>query len=396
MARPTATMTATRSSHASTPDVQPVVTASRISVDIGFKLKGLSNYTSWSIRVKILLSSLGCWDNDTDQPFESSIAHNAILHNTDENTLQVLLDKTNAIECWDALKDKYRGDSTAAKMKSMQELVAFRFNSCTDSEFAAFKEISRNFLAAFNKPIEPANFITMIAMAHLPQKLNSVRIHMQSRSNLTFEDMEKEIASEVALTRSSSALVASSRKCQHNRDEPTCWTCHPEKRPKNKNNNPKHRRGSQQGTSSSSSSANNKIKQKQRHALLLISEVKENQPMTSTWIIDSGASEHVTCDPTLLSRVNNNNSTSLTVATGENLIVNSIGEIDAKFENTELVLKGVLASSSISYNLISVAKLTEKGLTVKFTNGTCTITKDGALLLRAKRQDGLFKVTLQH
>lgn len=372
----------------------PAPVSSRISVDIGFKLKGATNYTLWRYRIKLLLGSLDWWNHQADMPMEGMHVHNAIVHNVDNVNLEQLVDEPTAVGAWKFLHDRYRSTTTATRVQTLQEVMDFRFSAVNDTEFAALKEIGRKFESAYGANLSAKELIMMMGLARLPHRLDAVRVSLQSRPSLTLDIVEKEVLNESALSKSSSALAVNgnSFKCPHNRKKDSCWTCTPSSKPKNKKGN----KGKQNPKSSKSSNSTGESANANRQALLMIAQNTAPSKGTSEWVIDSGASEHFVSDPGLLTRISNTSASSLTVASGETVSVQSCGEIDVSYENAEFTLKDVVASSDIAYNLISVAKLTEKGLVVKFNKSACHILKDGKLIMEAKRKENLYSISLSH
>ncbi|KAM2669596.1 hypothetical protein EV1_005625 [Malus domestica] len=77
--------------------------------------------------------------------------------------------------------------------------------------------------------------------------------------------------------------------------------------------------------------------------------------MNNTWIIDSGATEHMTCDSRQVPSLKTSTQTVVNVAKGNDVPV--IGEGTVSFSDT-MKLDTVLVVPSLNYNLLSVAQIT--------------------------------------
>ncbi|XP_077251841.1 uncharacterized protein LOC143891076 [Tasmannia lanceolata] len=75
----------------------------------------------------------------------------------------------------------------------------------------------------------------------------------------------------------------------------------------------------------------------------------------NSWIIDSGATDHIVCSPSLLSSVSPATSASVKLPNGNLAPVLHVGTV---ILSNDLVLNQVLCVPSFSYNLLSVKKLT--------------------------------------
>ncbi|CAN1749521.1 hypothetical protein LINPERHAP1_LOCUS3740 [Linum perenne] len=76
-----------------------------------------------------------------------------------------------------------------------------------------------------------------------------------------------------------------------------------------------------------------------------------------TWIIDSGASDHVVCSASLLYSCKAVTSLSVTLPNGNRVPVSHIGSVKI---TDEIIVHDVLVISGFSFNLLSVSKLTSQ------------------------------------
>ncbi|CAB0007815.1 unnamed protein product [Nesidiocoris tenuis] len=119
--------------------------------------------------------------------------------------------------------------------------------------------------------------------------------------------------------------------------------------------------------------------------------VHENKTASSDWILDSGASSHMTNDVTQLhSKISSD--AVISVANQEN-------SMRAKFqgtvEGTNCSLHNVLYVPELSKNLLSVPALTSRGAKVIFADDDVRVIKDDEVILEGqKTRNGLFEIKL--
>lgn len=90
--------------------------------------------------------------------------------------------------------------------------------------------------------------------------------------------------------------------------------------------------------------------------LSLFSNASINSVFTKPWILDSGATDHITSDSTFLSETKFPSIPSVNLPTGSSAPITSIGDMSF---NSNITLKNVLCVPSFRLNLMSVSKLTK-------------------------------------
>lgn len=112
---------------------------------------------------------------------------------------------------------------------------------------------------------------------------------------------------------------------------------------------------------------------------------------TKTWIVDSGASDHITGSVELLSNIRPAGSNlTINLPTGAVSKITHVG--DVKLENG-LILSNVLLVPQFKHNLLSIHKLArDNNCDIQFTPQACKIvnTKSGVLEAMATVKDGLY------
>lgn len=107
----------------------------------------------------------------------------------------------------------------------------------------------------------------------------------------------------------------------------------------------------------------------------------ENKRVAGAWYIDSGASSHMCSDRILFQNLSlNGEFGAITIANGTSMSILGKGDVNLKVGSDESLvaqLSDVLFSPELDNNLISVKKLTEKGLAVFFENENCYLLRPG-------------------
>ena len=89
------------------------------------------------------------------------------------------------------------------------------------------------------------------------------------------------------------------------------------------------------------------------------SQPNNQNGFNSTWFLDSGASTHMTNDPSLITDMKLPEADYVTVANGERVRVVGSGDIRCSFDDCVVVFKDVLVIPNLNVNLISVRRLDE-------------------------------------
>ncbi|MCQ7056703.1 hypothetical protein M9Y08_18255, partial [Clostridioides difficile] len=99
---------------------------------------------------------------------------------------------------------------------------------------------------------------------------------------------------------------------------------------------------------------------------------------TSSWVVDTGATDHVCCSMQGFRQTRQLSKGEITITLGNatRVAVVSVGDVHLSFHNSVLVLKNVLYVPSFRKNLISVSKLMMDGYSVVFSNNVVIMRND--------------------
>ncbi|KAK9727921.1 hypothetical protein QE152_g18944 [Popillia japonica] len=104
----------------------------------------------------------------------------------------------------------------------------------------------------------------------------------------------------------------------------------------------------------------------------------------NSWILDSGSTDHMCCH---LSKFKDfkEKETIIEVAGGERLLSTGFGNIDFTISTYEITLLNVLYVPNLKCNLISVNKMTERGLEVIFSKDSAEVRLNKETILKTKK-----------
>jgi len=111
---------------------------------------------------------------------------------------------------------------------------------------------------------------------------------------------------------------------------------------------------------------------------------------TGDWIIDSGASRHLTAHRELLEDYITVVYTSITIGNRKEIMAVGQGNITLHIDSGIISLPGVLHVPNIGSNLISIASIVDKGFQVEFTAKGCVVSKGNTERVIGKGQGNVY------
>ena len=126
------------------------------------------------------------------------------------------------------------------------------------------------------------------------------------------------------------------------------------------------------------------------------SQPNNQNGFNSTWFLDSGASTHMTNDPSLITDMKLPEADYVTVANGERVRVVGSGDIRCSFDDCVVVFKDVLVIPNLNVNLISVRRLDESKCRLSFSQGKCQVSLPNGTIINGWLSDKmLYEVSLK-
>jgi hypothetical protein len=418
-------------------DAPAGVTASVKTLQINFPLTGQETYAYWSFKMVLMLKANALWNSTFSCPLESDLVMHGIVSNASEPIAKLLMDQETAVGSWNLLKLKFAGESVVQQIQSLKSLVGFSFSSNPSqlqADLAALKEHGRSLTAACgskcNESIKIANLITLVTLAALPTQYSAVRAVIENEadkcgtliefsaleSKLLREQQSLGLRSDVKMDTAMFSAKSATPKCPHGRtvtQASPCWKCNPELRPvctpcKAANVKFYHKEGSRfclQLEKKSASpavalTASSVVSRSRSYAQVAAGVpapaalMATDKLPANTWILDSGATQHMTNDAQSVTALCHQSS-SVCIADGSQMQAIGTGTVEFRHDGNTATLNSVLVCPQLSSNLLSVSKLADSGHLVSFSDSACIISKAGKKVLVANRTGSLYSLELK-
>ncbi|KAA6413812.1 MAG: hypothetical protein FRX48_02174 [Lasallia pustulata] len=107
------------------------------------------------------------------------------------------------------------------------------------------------------------------------------------------------------------------------------------------------------------------------------------------WIVDSGASHHMTSDPSLFMDLRPYD-TDVCIANGMTIKATGIGNAQVRVGEGELMFRDTLYVPELDVNLLSIGAASNQGITVEFKHDTVTFQKDKLLVATAQQFGSIY------
>jgi len=381
-------------------------------------LKGATNYQTWKVQVRMALIRENLWHivNGTEQaPAPDSSDYSkfsarrdkalaTIVLTLDPELIYLIGDAEDPIKVWKELENTYQKKSVANKFSLRKKLINTKFQTGTSLQNHAkiFSETYSS-LAAIGEPLDNDDKVFYL-LCSLPESFDMVVTTIENCEKLPdFQVVlqkllahEKKIEERKNDSESSNALIIkkdkNKRKCNHCKKighfAKQCWILHPElKKPR------------------LSKEVVNKVspdnsKQDDLDCVGLVAHYAfaSNDISAKTWIVDSGATSHMTNNRNLFTTFQSCDGENVCVGDGHTLTVEGKGKVNISFKlknnNVQkLQLNDVLYIPEISYNLLSISKSTEKGIKTNFAeNECCFMNFENKVIAIAKKENNLYKL----
>lgn len=382
-----------------------------------------NNYSVWSYKMKILLKKEKVWSVIVDdEPQEQNDgwdenneqALSSIALNVDNTQISLIRNAESAKEAWNILKNHHEKPSLSSTVFLLKKLCTLKLAENGDmiqhiSEFNG----AIDKLAALGESLKDKLQAAMLLVS-LPSSYNYLITALENRPEAEFtselvkskliEEHKKRVDSQEIFDNSESVLKVVHDYKKSNNNKQTCYFCkktghiRPEcrkfarwlERQKLKEESAKHVMEDEVDFS------NMAVHRTSECCLYGSVENKEK-----SWIIDSGASSHMTNSKEFFINFNENTKGSVTLADNLSILkVRGSGKVilNCEFNGNKsltLNLSNVLYVPDLASSLISVKKLIKDGYTVKFNKWEeCIIRKEKDVQGVAYLSPDLFELRL--
>lgn len=359
----------------------------------------MDNYATWATRMKLLLVRKDLWAETQsevvlDQRKNEKALAEIGLHVKDHH-LPLVASCTQAHELWSRFEDIYKSKGQARKIQLRKELNTLRKEPGEAvSKYVARAKALQSDLAAIGHRVSEED-VSYSILAGLPKEYEVVASILEAQDGEMTTDrilpkllmVEQRLEREVAIESEGSAFTtkgatkgAPSRFAPSNRVKGSkkkdieCYFCGKRGHMKKDCFKWKSERGDHQG-------------QALNAGVALIVKHDDN-----SWIIDSGASHHMTGDKSVLINYKML-ARPIPITLGDGHPAEGIGQGSVKLTSRmggAVTLQDVLYVPSLSYNLISISRATAAGASVSFQRNEVFIQKSGTVVIKGVKRDSLY------
>lgn len=363
------------------------------------KLSGRDNYNNWEFAMKAYLQHEGLWSQigqeiaDTtpaDQKIvqeEKNVRAKAKIIMCVHSSIYVhIRNLDTAKQVWDKLKQVFQDDGLYRRVTLMRKLITTKLEDCKSmEEFVSAIETNAQMLNNINFAISQ-EWVGTFLLAGLPERFKPMIMAMESSGqNITAEFVKSKLLQEGSESASNekSALSAKSNKRFSKSRQSRCYNCnelghYANKCPKSK--------------------SSKKSNSTEKNGLLTVFAANDFKS-SDEWIIDSGASSHMTHTKENFCSTSEATSNIVRVANNQTMTVNGAGSCELEIDvnnKTKIVSVDAIFVPELSTNLLSVSQIAKRKKKLIFDEKGCKIidVKTNQLVATASLHGDLYKLNL--
>lgn len=381
-----------------------------------------NNYQTWKFKVELLLTKEELWNVVSDEPpdpvtqqwrskDQKAKANIGLL--LEDNQLHLVRKQTTAKGMWTALQSYHQKSTLSNKVNLLKKLCNLKLAEDGDMEnHLSEMENLIDQLSSLGEPLAEHLSVALF-LSSLPDSYGTLITALETRpeDDLTIELVKSKLIEEYKRRNGSITVSGTNdQKVLKIVKEPKkspgtlgmlCYFC---KKPNHmkkecrkyiewKRKNPDHR--------AKTVVQNTDAHEEEVHGAMGISSPDicfgaREAHTDQNWLIDSGATSHMCGDMNFFTELDKERTGNIFLADGRELTYCGIGEgyVECIVKDSKQVVKltDVLYVPQLHGmgNLISVKKLTNRGLEVNFKDNVCHIMKDGRIVAQASDSNGLY------
>lgn len=378
------------------------------------KLSGRENFNTWQFAVKTYLQHEGLWeciepqegDEEMDGTKDCKARTKIILLIKPENYVHVQTCLTSR-EVWTKLNETFADSGLMRRVSLLREMCTSKLENFRSVEEYVNSVISTGHKLRAIRVNITDEWIGSFMLAGLPEKYSPMIMAIQSSGMvISCDSIKTQLLNEIKVSssdESSKAFLSKKFKGQRKQQSSSNSSQSqnhrkPEKSTNSTNKNikcfncslyghkavdcPENKKNSQSSKNSSHSDA-----AKKGFCVGLSSGLVDND----SWIIDSGATFHMSMRDDWLVEQATKPIDKIAVADDREVNVESAGKVYVNIESGSVPINNVLFIPELSTNLLSVSQIVDKGFKVIFdVNGCEIIDADMNIFATGRRQQNLF------
>lgn len=348
------------------------------------RLDGTVNYNNWKFAMKMSLILDGLWNcvlaTNTDSN-KDQMALAKICLNVQSSCYAHVRNARTSKEAWDNLQTAFENKGLCRRLGLLRRLLRTKyedFNSMGEYVSGLISLVQQ--LADIDHIVDDEE-VAMLLLGGLPTEFDPLVMGIEATHTTISSEMVKTRLLQEDYRRtetegassSETALAIKSRNISSKKRVIICHNCHEEGHIKPRC--PRLKKESKQ---------NKKIyhgKQDQRNfakktneSLLLTTALASTVFSDTEWYIDSGCTTHMSKHKDWFANFSSDESKEVTVANNQKITSSGTGNVKVKLkDNAERTITEVMYVPHVAANLLSVNKITEKGLICVFDNEKCSV-----------------------
>lgn len=376
------------------------------------------NYFTWKYKMELLLIKENLWSilnerkpeldanssnqrDVTDWQRRDDQARSIIGLLVEDSQLCHIRTKTTASATWSALKEYHEKNTLSNKVSLMRRICSSKMDEKGSME-SHISELTNLFQKLVDLGEEQLSEKWMVAMvlSSLPRSYDALVTALEARPevDLTISLIKSKLIDEYNRRKEANDSYESNNSVlKTTQSKLSCFFCKRHghlKKDCKKYKAWKDKKSKEEKMAADKTTVNDKANKVEQSSefMFMVSSRGFNE-----WIIDSGATSHVTSDKSHFTTFEHTTSTSLNVANGEKVNIRGKGTCKLEFVNSDgiessAIATDVLYAPEINGNLLSVKKLIDKGLSVNFSGSLCEIKKNEKQIAIADANGNLFKL----
>lgn len=375
---------------------------------------GDDNYATWSIQVKFLLQHEELWDVTMaveEDDVKDVKAKCLIGMHVKPQHLSTVDAADNASEAWNALENIFQQRSTARRLKLKRQLNSLKkLPSESISKYVARAKELRSDLRKIGEDVSEDSLCCSV-LSGLPTQYDTiVEILEALNQGLTLEDVVPKLINVEEKNAKESGVVQASALMSRGQASPQARRGGANM---HKPSNPHHEKRCHYCSKKGHLIANCWSKKRDEAAkaaggakggdgkaragvALMTGRARLERVPEASWVLDSGASHHMTPRRERLYNVRSIDPITVAFADGKEVVTTEAGDADfwtlVDGEECRNTLSGVLLVPELVANLLSLSKLTDKGVDAKFHNRVCRLSLDDEVFAVAIKTGSMYEV----
>lgn len=388
----------------------------------------VDNYATWRVKMKWLLITKGYWDavaSTAAAPVNTEMDQKALALIglcVRDHHLSTLSACTTARQAWEHLERVYNAQSNARRLRLRRELTSLKLGVGEPlTKFFARAKAIRDQLNAGGHAVTDEEVATSV-LEGLPSEYDTIVTFLTTTNEALDLDiiLAKLLTVEQRIGKPEGDTMAFlSHKPGVVRKQPAssrkCWYCgisgHVIADCRKKRYDDSHAGSSSNAFGPGSYGSNDN--RGNRHAMQGSSYVKKRSPThhgaalsawsegVQEWVLDSGASHHVTNDIKNLTRIKDQDlARATTIKFGNNTMESAAAVGDVELDTyiaslgfwQRIILQDVLFVPTASDNMLSVRRATKNGAQLAFSGDSCLIKLRGEVIAEASGSSGIYHI----